>query len=74
MAEIRAARAAYEQAQEDARALVARARLDLGRTIYEARREGTSQEAIAKDLDLGREQVRKFQREFEDKTGSPKVG
>ena len=65
MGDVVAARKAYEQAQEDARSLVERARLNLGRTIRDARRQDVSQDAIAKELGLTREQVRRFQREFE---------
>lgn len=65
MGDVIAARQAYEQAQRDARALVERARLDLGRAILAAREQNVSQDAIAKKLDLTREQVRRFQREYE---------
>ncbi|WP_125633576.1 hypothetical protein [Nonomuraea sp. WAC 01424] len=61
-----AARKAYEKAQIDARELVKRARLDLGRAIRDARRQDISQDAIVRELGLTREQVRRFQREFED--------
>jgi hypothetical protein len=66
MSDVVEARKDYEQAQVDARALVERARLNLGKTVYEARRQGVSQDAIAKELELTREQVRRFQREYED--------
>ncbi|MEU6709943.1 hypothetical protein ABZ897_00575 [Nonomuraea sp. NPDC046802] len=66
MGDVVAARKAYEQAQIDARELVKRARLDLGRAIRDARRQEISQDAIVKELGLTREQVRRFQREFED--------
>jgi predicted XRE-type DNA-binding protein len=65
MGDVVAARKAYEQAQEDARQLVERARLDLGKAIQEARQQNVSQDAIAKELGLTREQVRRFQREYE---------
>lgn len=65
MGDVVAARKAYEQAQQDARQLVERARLELGRAIREAREENVSQDAIAKELGLTREQVRRFQREYE---------
>ena len=67
MGDVVAARKAYEQAQEDARALIERARLDLGRAIADARRQEVSQDAIAKELKLTREQVRRFQREYENR-------
>ncbi len=59
------ARRAYEQAQVDARTLVERARRGLGKAIHDARRQNVSQDAIAKELGLTREQVRRFQREYE---------
>jgi transposase len=65
MGDVVEARQAYEQAQKDARALIERARLNLGRAIHDARREDVSQDAIAKKLGLTREQVRRFQREYE---------
>ncbi|MFI7644107.1 hypothetical protein [Nonomuraea sp. NPDC049400] len=67
MGDVVAARKAYEQAQADARALVERARLDLGKAIADARRQEVSQDAIAKELNLTREQVRRFQREYESR-------
>lgn len=66
MADVVTARRAYKQAQDDARALVERARLDLGKAIHDARKRDVSQDAIAKELHLTREQVRRFQREYED--------
>jgi hypothetical protein len=66
MGDVVAARKAYEKAQEDARELVRRARLDLGRAIRDARRQEVSQDAIVKELGLTREQVRRFQREYEN--------
>lgn len=68
MADVVAARRAYEQAQKEARELVRRARLDLGRAIADARGQNIPQDAIVKTLGLTREQVRRFQREFEDST------
>jgi hypothetical protein len=65
MGDVVAARKAYEKAQEDARALVERARLDLGKAIADARRQDVKQDDIAKALNLTREQVRRFQREYE---------
>ncbi|HEY9439667.1 MAG TPA: hypothetical protein VIS29_13675 [Streptomyces sp.] len=70
MGDVIAARKAYEQAQDDARELVRRARLDLGRAIREARRQDISQLAIVEQLGLTREQVRRFQREYEESAGS----
>lgn len=65
MGDVVTARRAYEQAQKDARDLVERARLNLGKAIHDARRQEVSQDAIAKELGLTREQVRRFQREYE---------
>lgn len=65
MADVIAARQAYEQAQRDARTLVERARVHLGQAIHDARQQDVSQDAIAKELGLTREQVRRFQREYE---------
>jgi cellulase/cellobiase CelA1 len=65
MGDVVAARKAYEQAQQEARELVRRARLELGRAIYDARRRDVSQDAIGKELGLTREQLRRFQREYE---------
>lgn len=74
MGDVVAARKAYEQAQVEARELVKRARLDLGRAIRDARRQDISQDAIVKELGLTREQVRRFQREFEDATPRSEAG
>lgn len=70
MADVVAARQAYKQAQDDARALIERARLDLGKAIADARRQEVSQDAIANELKLTREQVRRFQREYESSATS----
>ena len=70
MGDVIAARKAYEQAQDDARELVRRARLDLGRAGVDARRQDISQLAIVEQLGLTREQVRRFQREYEESAGS----
>jgi hypothetical protein len=66
MGDVVTARRAYVQAQVDARALVERARLNLGKAIHDARRRDVSQDAIAKELRLTREQVRRFQRMYEE--------
>lgn len=65
MGDVVAARKAYEEAQVRARSSVELARLELGKAIRDARRQNVSQDAIAKELNLTREQVRRFQREFE---------
>lgn len=65
MATVVEARRAYQ----DARDLVVQRRLALGRAIREARLQGLTQDAIADELDLTREQVRRLQREYEAKSG-----
>lgn len=65
MGDVVTARAAYERAQAEARTMVERARLDLGKAIHEARRQDVSQDAIAKQLGLTREQIRRLQRMYE---------
>jgi hypothetical protein len=61
MTNVRDARDAYLKA----RAETTSRRLALGRAIGEARKEGVPQETIAKDLHLTREQIRRYQREYE---------
>lgn len=70
MGDVLTARRAYEQAQDDARALVERARLNLGKAIRDARAQNVSQDAIARELKLTREQVRRFQRMYEESVQS----
>jgi hypothetical protein len=66
MSEVIAARKAYEQAQKDARALIEHARLNLGRAIQRTRQREVKQKAIGEELSLTREQLRRFQQEYED--------
>jgi hypothetical protein len=66
MTEVREARAAYDQAREDARALVDRKRALLGQAIVRARAAGTSQTAILTDMKRSREQIRAFERAYRD--------
>lgn len=62
-----AARTRFEQAQEDARASIDRARAQYGRVIKSTRDDsGFTQEAIAKTLGLSREQVRRYERYYEE--------
>lgn len=61
MADVVAARNAYKAA----RVRVNETRLALGRAITEARAAGVQQESIAKKLGLTREQIRRYQAEFE---------
>jgi CRISPR/Cas system-associated protein Cas10 (large subunit of type III CRISPR-Cas system) len=55
------ARDAYKAARE----LTTKRRLELGRAIREARLQKVPQEQIAKELELTREQIRRYQREYE---------
>ena len=59
--EVLEARGAYLTAREKVRP----ARLALGRAIAEARAKGIEQAAIAKRLGLTREQIRRYQAEYE---------
>ncbi len=61
MTTVVAARDAYKAA----RASVTATRLALGRAIRDARAQGERQEQIAKELELTREQVRRYQVEYE---------
>lgn len=60
MTGIRQAKAALEEAEEQARAIVAAARLQLGREILKARAADVPQKDIAAVLELTREQVRRI--------------
>jgi len=61
MASVVAARDAYKAAREQ----VTQTRLALGRAIMEAREQKVSQLKIASQLGLTREQVRRYQDEYE---------
>jgi hypothetical protein len=61
MSNVVAARDAYLAAREQVR----KTRLDLGRAIQEAREQDVPQAKIAATLGLTREQVRRYQAEFE---------
>lgn len=61
MTGIRKAVAALEEAEKQARAIIAAARLDLGREIVKARQNNVPQKDIAAELDLTREQVRRLE-------------
>jgi predicted transposase YdaD len=63
MANVVAARSAYVAARQR----VEETRLALGEAIRDARAQGVQQEQIAKELGLTREQVRRYQAEFERK-------
>ena len=66
MTTVVAARDAYLAARQQ----VTETRLALGRAIMEARAQDIPQLEIAKKLGLTREQVRRYQAEFEKATGS----
>ena len=53
----------------EARRKVEETRLALGRAIREARAQGVDQVDIAAKLELNREQVRRYQDEYEKKAG-----
>ena len=61
MTTVVAARDAYLSAREEAK----RRRLALGRAIAEARAQDVEQGDIARELGLTREQIRRYQREYE---------
>ena len=61
MADVLAARDAYVAARKT----VAERRRELGRAILQARGQNVLQEKIAKDLGLTREQVRRYQVDYE---------
>ncbi|MEV7014082.1 hypothetical protein [Streptosporangium sp. NPDC051022] len=60
MTGIRQAKTALREAEAQARALVAAARLELGREILKAREQDVPQKDIAAELGLTREQVRRI--------------
>ena len=66
MTTVVAARDAYLAARQQ----VTQTRLALGRAIVEAREQNIPQFEIAKKLGLTREQVRRYQAEFEKATAS----
>ena len=69
MTEITDARDAYVAARRK----VEETRLALGRAIREARAQGVDQVDIAAKLNLTREQVRRYQDEYERKAGLKKT-
>jgi hypothetical protein len=61
------AREAYKQAEKDALALRARARIRLGRAVVIANeRDGHSLEHIARQLEVATEQVRRYRQAYRD--------
>ena len=75
---VTAARKDFEQAQEDAKKLIDRARAKYGRSIKEARdRDHLTQDAISDALGLSRESVRRYERyydEWVEKHGADSLG
>lgn len=62
-----AARERFKQSQVDAKTLTDRARAQYGKSIKTTRDEhDVTQDAIAETLDLSREQVRRYERYYED--------
>jgi DNA-binding XRE family transcriptional regulator len=67
MSPVLEARQHFEQAQNNARDAIDEARASFGLSIKTARDEhGIEQAAIAKTLGLTREQIRKYERYYED--------
>lgn len=66
MTEVLEARKAYEDARLGARAIVDRARAELGLSIHQARSAGKSQTQVMETLKLSREQVRAFEKAYRD--------
>lgn len=60
MTGIRQAKAALRDAEAQAKAIIAAARMELGREILKARAEDIPQKDIAAELELTREQVRRI--------------
>lgn len=61
------AREDFKQAQQEAKTSIDRARAKFGKSIKEARvQDGIQQDAIAKALKLTREQIRRYERYYED--------
>lgn len=65
MADVVAARDAYLAARQQVKVT----RLALGQAIYHARQQDVAQGTIASELKLTREQVRRYQEEFEKSAG-----
>lgn len=66
MSAVLAAREHFQQAQQDAKEAIDRARAGFGKSIKLARdRDGATQDQIAKTLKLTREQVRRYERFYE---------
>lgn len=66
MADVIAAHRAYKQADQDALAMRRRARVRLGRAVAEKIDSGYTIVAIAKELDVVDEQVRRYRQAYLD--------
>lgn len=66
MTEVLEARAAYDQARADAKAMIDRARAALGLSIAQAREQGTTQTQVMEGMRKSREQVRAFEAAYRD--------
>jgi len=66
MTEVLEARRAYEDARDEAKEIVDRARARLGLSIRQARDAGKSQTEAMATLNLSREQVRAFEKAYRD--------
>lgn len=67
MTVVLAARERLHQAEKDAKSLIDEARAAFGLSIVTVRRrDGLEQRAIAEQLNLTREQVRRYERYYED--------
>lgn len=66
MTEVLEARRAYEDARDEAKEIVDRARARLGLSIRQAREAGKSQTEAMATLHLSREQVRAFEKAYRD--------
>ena len=64
--EVLEAREAYKQAEKDALALRARARIRLGQAVVVANERGHSLEHIARQLEVATEQVRRYRQSYRD--------
>jgi hypothetical protein len=61
-----AARAAYKQAEVDARLMTARARARLGRAVEQEHAKGTSYEDISDEFGVVIEQIRRYRQAYRD--------
>lgn len=66
MPDVLEARRAYKQADADALLMRARARAKLGRAVEREIARGTTQEAVARTLEVVTEQVRRYRQAYRD--------